>query len=82
MNIILYSTLGCHLCELAKDALWPLTARYAIELTEIDIADSDDLVERYGIKIPVMVFEKSNSELNWPFTTDQIEAHLKTQMQS
>lgn len=82
MNIILYSTLGCHLCELAKDELWPLTASYFIELTEIDIADSDDLIERYGFKIPVMVFEKSNLELNWPFSMDQIEAHLKVEMQS
>jgi glutaredoxin len=78
----MYSTLGCHLCELAKEALWPLTVDYSIQLTEIDIAESDDLMDRYGIKIPVMMFEKSNTELNWPFTTDQIEAHLKIEMRS
>ena len=64
MELILYHTSGCHLCEKARDLLWPLLSS-GLQLTEIDIGDSDSLIERYGIRIPVVVYQ--GQELGWPF---------------
>ena len=53
-TIILYSTLGCHLCEQAMALLEPLLAASDFELDEVDISESDILMDRYGIRIPVL----------------------------
>ena len=68
MKVILYSTVGCHLCELAKQVLLPLVIQYQFRLVEIDIANDDVLVSRYGIRIPVLGSPASERELNWPFS--------------
>lgn len=75
-TLILYTTLGCHLCEHAKDRLWPVLSSGEWRLEEVDIADSDDLVERYGVRIPVVVRADSRSELGWPFDEQQLEQWL------
>jgi len=73
VKIHLYSTLGCHLCEQAKSVLWPLLSHYQYELVEIDIATSDELIERYGIRIPVLSAPNYSDELNWPFGPLDVE---------
>ncbi len=70
-SILLYTTAGCHLCEAAKTVLWPLLTEFGLRLEEVDIADSDELIERYGIRIPVIAFEHSVTELAWPFSAEQ-----------
>lgn len=68
--LILYSTLGCHLCEQALEVVsaagFPRTA-----LTIIDIADNDALIERYGLRIPVVKKGEDGAELGWPFDLQQ-----------
>lgn len=73
---LLYSTSGCHLCELAKDILWPLLDEFAVRLKEVDIADSDELIERYGVRIPVLVADNQTMELGWPFDQQQARGFL------
>jgi hypothetical protein len=68
----LYSTPGCHLCELAKEVIWPLLDEFDLRMEEVDIADSDELVERYGVRIPVLHASGIGRELDWPF--DQVQA--------
>ncbi len=68
MKVILYGTVGCHLCEQAKQVLWPLVVQYQFRLVEIDIADDDGLMSRYGIRIPVLASPASERELSWPFS--------------
>ncbi|WP_027330915.1 glutaredoxin family protein [Marinimicrobium agarilyticum] len=75
-TLILYTTLGCHLCEQAKDRLWPALSSGGWRLEEVDIADSDDLVERYGVRIPVVVRAGSQEELDWPFDERQLAQWL------
>lgn len=77
MKVFLYSTVGCHLCEQAKAILWPLLQHYQYCLSEIDIAASDKLIERYGIKIPVLAVENYDAELNWPFTVQEADVFLQ-----
>lgn len=72
MDIRLYSTAGCHLCEQAKVILWPLLERYRFRLVEIDIASDDSLIEQYGIRIPVLSAGNTANELDWPFTSESV----------
>jgi hypothetical protein len=68
-RFLIYGTLGCHLCELAEVQLSTVMAQLpaAIEIECIDIADSDELVDRYGVRIPVLRRERDHAELDWPF---------------
>ncbi|MDP5052811.1 MAG: glutaredoxin family protein [Congregibacter sp.] len=55
VRLILYSTLGCHLCEEAEALLRAEQAQGAeLRWEVIDIANSDALFERYGWLIPVL----------------------------
>lgn len=76
MKVYLYSTQGCHLCEQAKTVLWPLLMQYSARLKEIDIAVSDEIIENYGTRIPVLGASELERELNWPFTAEEIDVFL------
>ncbi|MBT2758563.1 glutaredoxin family protein [Mesobacillus foraminis] len=47
----------CHLCEEAKELLEKLQRTWQFDLLEVDIDKDDDLTERYGITIPVVVLD-------------------------
>lgn len=72
-QITLYHTQGCHLCEKARDLLWPLLSR-GYQLHEVDIADSDDLIDAYGVRIPVISVD--DRELGWPFDQTKLMQFL------
>ena len=79
VKIILYTTLGCHLCELALDLLHQAQqAQQAqgrdLQIVEVEIADDDELMERYGIRIPVL--RVADAELGWPFDAEGLEQFL------
>jgi hypothetical protein len=38
----------------------------------IDIADDEALVEKYGIRIPVLKRARDGEELGWPFGEEQL----------
>lgn len=71
----LYSSEGCHLCEEALALCLQYIGQK--ELKIIDIIDDDDLVEQYGVHIPVLEkIEKGchqSTKLFWPFTQAQVE---------
>jgi hypothetical protein len=69
--LILYSTSACHLCEQALELMQPLVAA-GCEIRVVDISESDELFERYGILIPVLRRVASGAELNWPFDLEAI----------
>lgn len=73
-TLILYSTLGCHLCDLAIEVLIHCREVSQKNVCSIDIADDDDLVSRYGVRIPVIAY--AGKELGWPFTVDDLSAFL------
>lgn len=75
-TIQLFSTPGCHLCEMAKEILFPLLDHYALYLEEIDIAESDELIERYGVRIPVVKFPEHTEDLGWPFDAAQARSFI------
>ncbi|MCL5975314.1 MAG: glutaredoxin family protein [Gammaproteobacteria bacterium] len=71
ITLQLFSTAGCHLCELALEQVKSLPNVDQINLQIMEIGDDDGLVEQYGIRIPVLKFP-DNSELNWPFEQHDI----------
>lgn len=71
-SVILYGTLGCHLCEEAEAIVAPLIAAARAEWRKIDIADDEALMERYGIRIPVLQRCADNAELGWPFSAEDV----------
>ena len=76
MNIRFYTTLGCHLCEEALALVHCLQAEgLSINVEEIEIADSDELMEHYGIRVPVIAREDSE-EAGWPFSLGELREFL------
>jgi len=65
----LYSTEGCHLCELAEGLL---THFPAYSYTKMDIVHDENLMALYGVQIPVLKHEQSKKELAWPFDTESL----------
>lgn len=72
----LFSTLGCHLCEVAEAVLMPFVD-HGLLVELVDIAESEALFERYGLVIPVLRRCDNEAELAWPFDADQVAAFLR-----
>jgi glutaredoxin len=72
MDIQLYGTAFCHLCEDAEAILREI----GIEATRIDITEDDELLEKYGIRIPVLKRVDTGVELGWPFDAEAVSRFL------
>ena len=57
----LYTRVGCHLCDEARDAIRKLPSKYKLTITEIDLDDRREDIARYGDKVPVLVFDGGKS---------------------
>jgi hypothetical protein len=66
-KLILFGTLGCHLCEEANQLISACDLNN-IEIEHVDIAEHEQWQEKYAIRIPVLYHSSSKKELNWPFT--------------
>lgn len=83
-TLTLYTTLGCHLCEQAEAVIGPQLASGQWRLQSVDIAQSDELIERYGVRIPVVAKMAENdssnvvAELGWPFDSHQFALFLRS----
>ncbi|MET1255933.1 glutaredoxin family protein [Aliikangiella maris] len=83
LTIQLMTTAGCHLCEQAHAMFQYLVAndeniKQNFDLQLIDIIDKDELVDEYGIRIPVFIraYNGKRSELGWPFELHQLSEWL------
>ena len=56
-SVVLYSRPGCHLCDEARSVIESVRARHPFGFEEIDIERDDDLLVRYGIRIPVVTID-------------------------
>lgn len=71
--LILYATAGCHLCDEAQRVI---CAALGGRAPEVDIADRQELVERYGARIPVLCRTDTGAELGWPFGVAEVRQWL------
>lgn len=78
IEIRLYTTVGCHLCELAHQQLRQLNSDQ-FTLHTIDIALDDALVKQYGTMIPVIALPDQTT-LAWPFELHDIQALLNSML--
>jgi hypothetical protein len=78
MRIQFFTTLGCHLCEQAEQLIGELQrgGRSDIFFEPKDIADDDALMERYGIRIPVVKRLDNGEEFGWPFDLESLSSFL------
>ena len=76
MKVNLYTTSGCHLCELAVTLLEDMVRAGKIrEIEEVEIANSEILIQEYGTRIPVVAIDEE--ELDWPFEIPALEKLIK-----
>jgi hypothetical protein len=71
MEVILYERRGCHLCDEVRVLLDDMLGsdRYL----RIDVDGSDDLVLRYGFRVPVIA-TNGTDRLEAPMTADDVRA--------
>jgi hypothetical protein len=72
MDVRLYGTACCHLCEEAHAILHEL----GIRAEHVDIAEDDELLEKYGVRIPVLKRGDTGEELGWPFDAAAVSRFL------
>jgi len=78
--LVLFTTAGCHLCDDAEAILRYCRSYYPqLQWRSVDIAEDTALVDRYGLRIPVISIADSEAELNWPFDPGQLMAFIKSQ---
>jgi hypothetical protein len=65
MHLILYSKIGCHLCEGLQEKLQQITD-LQINLEIRDITTNPDWFDRYQYEIPVLCLQTENSEQQIP----------------
>lgn len=72
----LFGTLGCHLCEVAEALLMPFV-EHGLLVELVDIAEHEEWVEQYGLRIPVLRRRDTGAELGWPFDAEQVVQFLR-----
>jgi len=77
INLILYSTSHCHLCEQAEALLLEVALEHELHWESIEITDNANLYELYEIKIPVLKRVDTDVEICWPFNEDDIQLLLR-----
>jgi glutaredoxin-like protein DUF836 len=73
-RLVLYGKPGCHLCEQAQAELARLRRRHPHALEIVDISQDPELLERYGLRIPVLVAD--GREYDAPLEAASIEQAL------
>lgn len=71
LELTLYGTSACHLCEDALAIVLPLAQDRGICLKRVDIAGNESLEIRYGLTIPVLS-SSTEGDLCWPFGADEV----------
>ena len=78
-HLVLYVGSCCHLCDKARDILYPLVPAGA-GVREINVESSLELQHEYGLSIPVFAvineLGETIVEKSWPFTGGQVKRML------
>lgn len=70
-ELILYTGPNCHLCDRARQQIWPVLAAAGRRLSEVDITSDVALLRKYRVSIPVLA-DENGRELPWPFDSERI----------
>jgi hypothetical protein len=73
LQLELLGTVGCHLCDLAEAIVQKIAPALGASFTKIDIASNEQLIEEFGMKIPVLRSTADKDQtLSWPFDQQQL----------
>jgi glutaredoxin len=75
-HVILYTRLGCHLCEEAKQEMLAAGCADEYTLEEVNIETDAALKERYGWEIPV-IFINGVKVFKYRLTADEFKRKLR-----
>ncbi len=75
MKLLLFGTMGCHLCEEA-DVIVAACDKKNTVIENIDIAEHEQWQDKYAIHIPVLYHPETEKELGWPFTQMQVQTFI------
>jgi glutaredoxin len=79
LALTLYTRQQCHLCEQAKEAIMELKDEYSFTIEEFDIDQSDELTEKYGLMIPVLLIngkEAGFGQINKNFVRNRFQEYF------
>jgi glutaredoxin len=74
-EVVLYTRVGCHLCEDAEAVLRRLRAERPFELRLVDIDRDPELADRYGVRVPVVAVD-GVEHFEYEVPSDQLVALL------
>ena len=77
---MLYTSIGCHLCEQALAVVEPLLSQFDLVLQQVEIADSEAMMALYGVRIPVLSLESAVQELAWPFDAQDFVRYVQSSL--
>lgn len=75
-SLYFYVTDNCELCEQAEQILVHTPLDTPMPVDVVDISESEELVQKYGERIPVLRMEPEGKELDWPFSAEDVIAFL------
>jgi glutaredoxin len=75
IEVILYTRLGCHLCEEAERVLRDEQAVTPFHLELVDIDRDPELVRRYGVRVPVVAVD-GRDLFEYEVPADLLRVHL------
>jgi hypothetical protein len=75
-TLVFYTTDGCHLCEDGEKIFKVVLNPEVYDVQYVDIAESNALIEQYGLTIPVLKRLDTAAELNWPFSMGTVMKFL------
>ena len=82
MDILLYGTDYCSLCEQAEAVIHEAMVGRRYRIVSVDISVTEAMLESYGLRIPVIGLEHgSGVELDWPFDSVQLLAFIEAQQE-
>ena len=58
--------------NLGEEILFRVQNTYKFQIEIVDISTSEELVEQYGIMIPVLLNTENGNHLYWPFNAEEI----------
>lgn len=88
-SLLIYTTVGCHLCEQAEQLLAPVLhyidsqtgdPENKLVLQKVEIVEDARLIADYGVRIPVIRIDGTDPELGWPFDQAQAYEFLNAQL--
>ena len=77
MEVILYVTDSCSLCDEALDLLLNSNTLNGITLSVLDIVHDDALLQDLAERIPVV--EVAGSQVDWPFSAEDVRKLVESE---